>query len=75
VGVRVESSERSYEIFKREPDNTTVRLEAVKGIEEAQKRLAELKREGIDQYFIFDPLQARVIDPADPTTEKDPLAP
>lgn len=47
----------------------------MKGIEEAQKRLAELNREEVDQYFVFDPVQAKVIDTADPAAEKDQLAP
>jgi hypothetical protein len=73
-GAEVES-DMSYEIFKREADHSTVLIEAVKGIEEAQKRVEELNRGAPDQYFILDPLQAKVVDPADPTAEKDPLAP
>lgn len=71
----MEASETSYEIFKRESDNTTVRVEVVKGIEEAQKRLAELNRGEADRYFVFDPLQAKVVDPSNPAAEKDALAP
>jgi hypothetical protein len=35
-------TDRSYEIFKKERDNTTVLVEAVKGLEEAEKRIRQL---------------------------------
>jgi hypothetical protein len=66
---------KTYEIFKKELDNTTVPVESVKGIEEAQKSLRRLKEESAGEYFIFDPLNDKVIDPLQPTVAKDPFAP
>lgn len=68
-------TEATYEIFKKQADNTTERFEAVKGIEEAQKRVVELNAEGGDQYFVFDPLKASVIEPSQPEVAIDPFAP
>lgn len=67
--------ECTYEIFKKEPDNTTVLVEAVKGLEEAQKRIKELNSAEPDQYFVFDPLKAEVVDPYNPSVAADPFAP
>lgn len=68
-------TETTYEIFKKHSDNTTVRFEAVKGIEEAQKRVTELNSQGADEYFVFDPLKASVIEPSEPEVAIDPFAP
>lgn len=68
-------AETTYEIFQKQVDNTTVRFEAVKGIEEAQKRVVELNAQGDDEYFIFDPLKASVIEPSQPEVVIDPFAP
>lgn len=68
-------TEATYEIFKKQADNTTLRIEAVKGIEEAQKRVIELNAEGNDEYFVFDPLRATVIEPSEPEVAIDPFAP
>lgn len=64
----------TYEIFKKELDNTTERVESVKGIDEAQKILQKLKGESSGEYFIFDPINDRVIDPSRPSIAKDPFA-
>lgn len=69
-------TEQTYEIFKKQADNTTVRVEAVKGIEEAQKRVGELNAESAsEEYFVFDPSQAAVIEPSAPAVAIDPFAP
>lgn len=69
-------TELSYEIFKKQADNTTVLVEAVKGIEEAQKRVKQLNAESAsEQYFVFDPLKASVIEPSEPAVAIDPFAP
>jgi hypothetical protein len=68
-------TESTYEIFKKQADNTTVRIEAVKGIEQAQKRVMELNTRGGEEYFIFDPLKASVIEPSEPEVAIDPFAP
>ena len=68
-------SETTYQIFRKVGDNTTVLIEAVKGIEEAQKRIKELNGAGPDQYFIFDSTAAKVIEPSEPTVTKDPFEP
>jgi predicted xylose isomerase-like sugar epimerase len=68
-------SETTYEIFKKQADNTTVLVEAVKGIEEAQKRVKELTGQGTDEYFVFDPVKANVIEPSEPAVVIDPFAP
>lgn len=67
-------TETTYEIFKKHSDNTTVRVEAVKGIEEAQKRVVELNAEDSNEYFVFDPLKASVIEPSEPEVAIDPFA-
>lgn len=67
-------TETSYEIFKKGTDNSTVRVEAVKGIEEAQKRIEALNAEGPDEYFIFDAVKASVIEPSQPGVAIDPFA-
>ena len=68
-------NETTYEIFRKQEDNSTILIEAVKGIDEAQKRLNELNSTGSDEYFIFDSVNANVIAPAEPTIAIDPLAP
>ena len=66
----------SYEIFKKELDNTTVLIEAVKGIDQAQRRVEELNRsESGEQHFIFDPIELLVVEPSEPGVAKDPLSP
>ncbi|MGH9572490.1 MAG: hypothetical protein ACRD40_03030 [Candidatus Acidiferrales bacterium] len=68
-------AEPSYEIFKKQADNTTVMVEAVKGIEEAQKRIKELNSESVsEEYFVFDPSKASVIEPSEPAVKIDPFA-
>ena len=71
--------ETSYEIFRKEADNTTVAVESVKGIEQAQKRVNELNDAGLGEHFIFDPIKATVVEPnlAEPTAASaasDPFA-
>lgn len=65
----------TYEIFRKEPDNTTLLVESVKGIEEAQKRLSELSGQGSYEYFLFDPIKGSVVEPSQPSVIKDPFAP
>jgi len=69
------SRDGSYEIFKKERDNTTVLVEAVKGIEEAQKRVQELNQTGQGEHFVFDPENGMVVEPSQPWISKDPFAP
>jgi hypothetical protein len=69
-------SDRSYQIFKREADNTTVCVEVVKGIQEARKRVEEARATSPgNEHFIYDPLSEKAIDPVDPSTTVDPLTP
>jgi len=68
-------TESTYEIFKKESDNSTVLVESVKGLEEAQKRITELNGAEPDLYFVFDPLKAAVVDPYNPGVVADPLTP
>jgi hypothetical protein len=68
-------NEATYEIFRKEADNSTVLIEAVKGIDDAQKRVNELNRDGSSEYFIFDAVNAYVIEPMEPSVAIDPLAP
>ena len=68
-------SDASYKIFRKEADNTTVLFEAVKGLDEAQRRIQELNGPGLEEYFIYDPEKANVIEPEEPTVIKDPFAP
>lgn len=67
---------RTYDIFKREQDNTTVRVETVKGIDEAQKALKQLSQDSSGEFFVFDPISNKIIDPFNfPSNAKDPFAP
>ena len=69
-------SDRTYQIFKREADNTTVCVEAVKGIQEARKRVEQACAASPgNEYFIFNPLSKKTIDPLEPSSTVDPLAP
>jgi hypothetical protein len=52
-----------------------VLFEAVKGLDEAQRRIQELNGPGLEEYFIYDPDKANVIEPTEPTVIKDPFAP
>jgi hypothetical protein len=69
-------SDRSYQIFKREADNTTVCVEVVKGLDEARKRIEQARSVSPEsEHFIFDPLTQKTIDPAEPSITTDPLTP
>lgn len=68
-------NETTYEIFRKEADNSTVLIEAVKGIDDAQKGLNELNGGGSGEYFVFDAVNAHVIEPMEPNVAIDPLAP
>lgn len=69
-------SDRTYQIFKREPDNTTVCVEVVKGIQEARKRVEKARTEAPEsEHFVFDPLTQNTIDPEELSTTTDPLTP
>lgn len=69
-------SDRSYQIFKREADNTTVCIEVVKGLQDARSRIKEAQNTapGID-LFIFDPLTQKTVEPSQPASTTDPLTP
>lgn len=69
-------SDRTYQIFKRETDNTTVCIEVVKGLQEARRRVEQARAASpASELFIFDPLTQRAVDPAQPSTKADPLTP
>jgi hypothetical protein len=68
-------TDASYQILRKESDNTTVLVEAVKGFEEAQKRVDELNDAGPGEHFIYDPTKANVVDPSHPGVTKDPFQP
>ena len=69
-------SDRSYQIFKREADNTTVCIEVVKGLHEARRRVEHARAASpSSDLFIFDPLTQKTIDPSEPATLADPLTP
>jgi len=69
-------SDRTYQIFKREADNTTVCVEVVKGIQEARKRVEEARTASPgNEHFIFDPLAKKTIDPVESAATSDPLTP
>ena len=55
--------DRSYEIFRKELDNTTVVVESVKGIDQAQRRVEELNRTEPGEHFIFDPVHVSIVEP------------
>jgi len=64
----------TYEVFKKCADNTTVSIEAVKGLEVAKTVLASLRAGTNDEYYLFDPSTGNVIDPEHPWAPVDPLA-
>jgi len=69
-------SNRSYQIFKREADNTTVCIEVVKGLHEARSRVEHARASWPgSEVFIFDPLTQRAVDPSEPRATSDPLTP
>lgn len=69
-------SDRTYQIFKREPDNTTVCVEVVKGIQEAKKRIDQARTGSPgSEHFVFDPLTQKTIDPEELSAIADPLTP
>lgn len=69
------STDESYEVFKKERDNTTVLVEAVKGIEEAKKRVQQLNEAEQAEHFIFDPAIGSVVEPSQPSITRGPFAP
>ncbi len=68
-------SDRTYQIFKKEPDNTTVCVETVKGLHQARKSVEALERIGPGDFFIFDAVAGTPIEPAMPSASPDPLTP
>jgi len=69
-------SDRSYQIFKREADNTTVCVEVVKGLQEARSRIEEARAASPqEELFIFDPLTQKTVEPSRPASTADPLTP
>ena len=69
-------SDRTYQIFKREADNTTVCIEVVKGLQEARNRIEQARSSSPgSELFIFDPLIEKTVDPSEPTAISDPLTP
>jgi hypothetical protein len=69
-------SDRSYQIFKREADNTTVCIEVVKGLHEARNRIEEARAASpSSELFIFDPLTQMTVDPSALANTSDPLTP
>ena len=66
-------SDRSYQIFKRQADKTTVSVKVVKGLHEARKCIERaLASSPESERFIFDPLTQKTIEPS---TTTDPLTP
>lgn len=69
-------SDRTYQIFKREADNTTACIEVVKGLHEARNRIENARTASPgSELFIFDPLTQNVVDPSEPASKTDPLTP
>jgi hypothetical protein len=69
-------SDRTYQIFKREADNTTVCIEVVKGLHEARNRIEQGRTTSPGcELFIFDPLTQKTVDPSEPAATADPLTP
>jgi hypothetical protein len=69
-------SDRSYQIFRREADNTTVCIEVVKGSHEARSRIEQTRATSPgSELFIFDPLTEKVIEPSASANASDPLTP
>jgi hypothetical protein len=53
----------TYIIFRRGPSQSSpVWVETVQGLEKSKRRLFEYKSNSTDEYYLFDVLQARVLD-------------
>ena len=69
-------NDRTYQIFKREADNSTVCIEVVKGFDEARNRIEQARTASPgSELFIFDPLTRKVVQPSEPKATTDPLTP
>lgn len=68
-------SDRTYQIFKKEPDNSTVCVETAKGLDQARKAVRALARVGPGDFFIFDPIAGMAIEPEATAPSRDPLTP
>jgi len=69
-------SDRSYQIFKREADNTTVCIEVVKGLHQARRRVEQARAASPDsELFVFDPLTQKTVDLSALANTSDPLTP
>jgi hypothetical protein len=69
-------SNRTYQIFKREADNTTVCVEVVKGLQQARNRMEQARiASAASDLFVFDPLTQKVVDPSELAETADPLTP
>lgn len=51
----------TYDIFRGAPDGGPIWIEAVQGLKKAKDRIAELCTRDPDEYFVFDPITAKVV--------------
>jgi hypothetical protein len=56
---------RTYDIFKRTPDNSPIWVESVDGLEALKGRLMHLASTKPDEYLVYDHSTQRFIDPFD----------
>lgn len=56
------NEDRTFDIFRTLPDGSPVWIEAVKGAENARKRLIQLQQIAPDKYRVFDSVGNRFVD-------------
>ncbi|MGA8143128.1 MAG: hypothetical protein WB987_04475 [Candidatus Acidiferrales bacterium] len=51
----------TYDIFRDLPDSGPIWIEAVQGLKNAHARLTELRETRPGDYFVYDPIAAKII--------------
>jgi len=56
---------RTYDIFKKTPDDSPIWVDSVNGLEALKQRLAHLASTRPDEYMVYDHGSQKFIDPFD----------
>ena len=68
-------SDRTYQIFKREADNTTVCIESVKGLQKQEIGSITSRALRLAASFHFRSVTQKTVEPSEPAATRDPLTP
>lgn len=60
---------RTYDIFKKTPDNSPIWVDSVNGLEALKQRLVHLASTRPDEYVVYDHGSQKFIDPFDNSHE------